>query len=301
MSGLKHEFQCKLAAAPERVFVALTDPQELESWFAERVEVEPKVGGAFRFWGRFSYGVPTRAQATQRVVRFERPRTLTFTWTIHEQPSEVSFAIEADPEGPGGTLVKGIHEFAAAPKIGRAKELVDDLWRLQMGNLQAHVTGHGGVLLPDFADPAPEVKLSILIDAPRERVFRALLEPESLNKWFASAASVEPRAGGRYSLGWRYEQNGVQVEAGPTRILELVENEKLVIDWPDWRGDQSVPKQTLTWLLETVGKQTRVTLIHGGFVRTADISDYPHGWQFFLDRLKVVAEGGDPGPTPVGC
>jgi hypothetical protein len=31
------------------------------------------------------------------------------------------------------------------------------------------------------------------------------------------------------------------------------------------------------------------------------MSDYPHGWQWFIDRLKVVAEGGDPGPAPMAC
>ena len=97
--------------------------------------------------------------------------------------------------------------------------------------------------------------------------------------------------GGRYSYGWSYDQGGKKVEGGPLSILELVENEKLVTDWPDWRGDMSVPMQKITWLLESIGKQTRVTLIHSGFVRTADTSDYPFGWGFFLSRLQLVAEG----------
>jgi uncharacterized protein YndB with AHSA1/START domain len=73
--------------------------------------------------------------------------------------------------------------------------------------------------------------------------------------------------------------------------LELVPNEKLVISWPDWRGDTSVPEQSITWLLEPSGEGTRVTVIHSGFVRTVDLSDYPFGWGYFLGRLKDVAEG----------
>lgn len=291
MSDLVHEFQCNLAISPQRAFAALSEPQELGRWFAEHVDVEPRQGGAYRFWGRHTYGAPTHAQATQQLLRFEKPSSLAFTWTLHDQPSQVSYVIETDPKNPDGVIVKGKHEFAVAPAIGRAREMVDDLWRLQMGNLQAHVAGGAGVLLPDFTDSSPQVRVAILIDAPRERVFRAMMEPELLNQWIASTAQVEPRVGGRYTFGWKYEQNGVNVEGGPTRILELVENERLVIDWPDWRGDKSVPTQKITWLLEAVGKQTRVTMIHTGFVRAVDISDYPFGWGYFLSRLKIAAEG----------
>lgn len=292
MSGLKHEFECRLTVAPTRAFAALSEPRELEEWFAEHAEVEPKVGGAFRFWGRHTYGAPTRdAQATQKLLRYEQPHAIAFTWTIDDQPSQVSFSIEADPQTPGGSVVKGIHEFAAAPSIERAAHMVDDLWRLQMGNLYAHTAGLQVALLPDYADGAPEIRMSIMIDAPRERVFRAMMEPEMLNQWIATGAMVEPRVGGRYSFGWKSEHQGVNSEGGPTRILELVANEKLVIDWPDWRRDQSVPTQKVTWLLESVGQQTRVTLIHSGFVRMVDFSDYPHGWGFFLGRLRGVAEG----------
>ena len=144
--------------------------------------------------------------------------------------------------------------------------------------------------MPDFTDPQPEVRASILINAPREQVFRALMEPAKLDKWIASAASVEPRVGGRYSYGWKYPVDGRDVTGGPTRILEMIPNEKLVTDWPDWRGDASVPKTTVTWLLESAGDGTRVTVIHSGFARTTDISDYPFGWSGFLGQLKALGE-----------
>jgi len=65
-----------------------------------------------------------------------------------------------------------------------------------------------------------------------------------------------------------------------------------VTDWPDWRGDERVPLQTITWRLETEGEGTRVTVVHSGFVRAADISDDPFGWPDFLGRLKAEAESG---------
>jgi uncharacterized protein YndB with AHSA1/START domain len=129
-----------------------------------------------------------------------------------------------------------------------------------------------------------------VIDAPREKVFRALMEPAALNRWIASAAVVDPRVGGTYSYGWKYPFGGRDVEGGPTKILDLVENERLVTDWPDWRGQDERGKTRVAWLLESVGTKTKVTLVHGGFSRAADMSDYPFGWGDFLSRLKSAVE-----------
>ena len=61
-----HTFTCPLTGSPDRVFSALTDPGQLRRWFAERVEIEPRQGGAFRFWGRHTSRRPPieRARAS---------------------------------------------------------------------------------------------------------------------------------------------------------------------------------------------------------------------------------------------
>ena len=73
-------------------------------------------------------------------------------------------------------------------------------------------------------------------------------------------------------------------------ILEFVENEKLTITWPDWRGDPSVPDQKIAWVLEDIGGKTRLTLTHTGFTRAVDVSDYPFGWMEFINKIKEVSE-----------
>ena len=286
MTGLVHEYTTPIDADPERVFAALTTPSELKRWFAENVTLEPAAGGAFRFSGRGAY-----ADTTGKVTRFEPPKVVAFAYPLEGADGEVTITLARDPEKPGTTKLALKHVFERVPPVARAKSLVDDSWRLAVSNLIEHLKGGKNVLLPDFRDPKPEVRLSVFIEAPPSSVFRALVAPELLDKWISKKAVVEPRTGGRYSFGWSFETDGKQVEGGPTRILELVENEKLVIDWPDWRGDTSVPAQRLTYLLAPEGSGTRVTLIHDGFVRAADISDYGSGWAWFVDRLKAVAEG----------
>ena len=168
----------------------------------------------------------------------------------------------------------------------RARELIDDHWRLAVGNLSVHLAGRDAVVLPDYSDPTPEVRLTIDIAAPRDVVFRALVEPALVNQWFgAKSAIIEPRAGGRYDLGWKYKVDGQDVDGGPTSIVDIVTNETLVLAWPDWRGDTSVTGQTISFQLESVGAGTRLTFVHAGFGRTTDMGDYGFGWKYFMGNL----------------
>jgi uncharacterized protein YndB with AHSA1/START domain len=196
--------------------------------------------------------------------------------------------LELAEEG-AGTILNGRHHFESAPEVPRPLDLIDDLWRMTLANLRAYLSG-AGVCLPDFSDPLSRLRQTILIQASRERVFQALLDPAVLDAWLGGKSVVEPRVDGRYSYGWEYEVRGKPVAGGPTKILELVEDTKLVTDWPDWRGNPDMPAQRLTWLLEPVGDQTRVTLIHEPFERVTDFSDYPQGWAYFLGALKTRLE-----------
>jgi uncharacterized protein YndB with AHSA1/START domain len=303
MTSLTHEFTETLRAPRERVFRAFTDEDELQRWFAEHVHVEPRAGGEYRFWGIHTPGAPARLQATQKVVRLEAPRVLAFSWNVESYESEVTLELdEATSDAGAGsvsgnaetscepaTVLKGRHYFPLAPDVPRPLDLIDDLWRMALANLRAHLSG-SGVMLPDFSDPVPRLRQTVHINVPRDRVFQALLDPAVLDPWLGAQSVVEPCVGGRYSYGWKYDVRGQSVTGGPTTILELVEDTKLVTDWPNWRGDPLMPVQRITWLLESVGENTRVILIHEPFERVADLSDYPQGWAYFLAALKSRLE-----------
>jgi len=291
-AGWTHEYAYPIPAAPEKIFEALTAERELEQWFAEHARVEPRVGGAFHFWGRHTVGTPDEEEANGTITAFEPGARLGFEWVVCGTPSTVTITLspEETSQGPG-TKVAIQHELQGALDRPRPKELVDDWWRFTLGNLTAHTTGRGEVLRPDFADPEPEIRLSMNVDAPPEAVFRALTEPDALREWMGAPDPViEPRVGGRYELGWKYTVDGQEVTGGPMKVLEIEPNRRLVINWPDWRGDSTVPTQSITWELEPQGEGTRVTLVHAGFIRTVDFSDYPFGWGHFMSKMAKVAE-----------
>jgi uncharacterized protein YndB with AHSA1/START domain len=291
MDRWTHESTRSIAAPARRLFEALTVESELEGWFAEHARVEPRVGGAFRFWGRHTVGTPEERDATGTISEIEPDARLAFDWRLFGVPSSVTITLtpEETKHGPA-TRVEVRHELQGSLDQPRPKEMIEDWWRFNLGNLMAHATGDGQVLRPDFADPNPEIRLSMTVAAQPETVFRALTDPEALREWMgAPDPVVEPRVGGRYELGWKYEVDGEEVAGGPLKILDIVPNERLVVSWPDWRGDSSLPTQSITWQLEPDPAGTRVTLIHAGFVRTVDFSDYPFGWGHFMSELARVA------------
>src|SRR5579885_1381826 len=80
----------------------------------------------------------------------------------------------------------------------------------------------------------PPLKLSRVLHARRETVFRAWCEPEHVKRWFAPEtftvpeARIEPRVGGTFDLSMRSPAGEEHAIRG--RIIELVPDTRLVID-----------------------------------------------------------------------
>ncbi len=139
----------------------------------------------------------------------------------------------------------------------------------------------------------PRIRQSVTIEAPRWKVFHALIDApntEQVDRRPTRPCHATRRTGATATAG-STTYGAARSRAAPRKILEMVENSKLVTDWPDWRGDASRPAQRVNWVLEAIGEPTtRVTLIHEPFERTTDLSDYPQGWAHFLSRLKQQVE-----------
>ena len=86
-----------LEATRDEVWAALTDPLELESWFANDVELELRPGGEATF--RWSNGESRHATVTE----VEPGERLAFEW---DDEGEVEFTLDDDAEGTRLTIVE---------------------------------------------------------------------------------------------------------------------------------------------------------------------------------------------------
>ena len=110
-----------------------------------------------------------------------------------------------------------------------------------------------------------ELVLTRIIDAPREKLFKAWTDPELLKQWFAplpwttSAAELDVRPGGA-SLFVMRDPDGNEF---PNRgvYLEVVENERLVFTDAFTRAWEPSEKPFMTAIVtfEDVGGKTRYT------------------------------------------
>ncbi|MFO7171455.1 MAG: SRPBCC domain-containing protein [Bacillota bacterium] len=87
-------FQLRCPVAPEEVFAALTRPDRLEKWIANRAQVEPWAGGRYDLgWGAHGEDGPGH------ITRWEEGRLLGYTWFESGRQTEVLWRIRPDAEG----------------------------------------------------------------------------------------------------------------------------------------------------------------------------------------------------------
>ncbi len=288
-----YEYAVPLAfpASQDTAFRALIEERALKAWFADHVVVDPKVGGRYRFWGKSTPDTHVESQATQKIVALATGTTLGFSWRVLGRDTTVTWSVAKESVATSKITVR--HEFAKLPDGVRAREMIDDLWRLNTGNLFLHLMGDDRIFRPDLSDPNPVIRLDVVIDAPPAKVFAALIEPEQIKKWFpAPAPVVDPKVGGDYGFGFSFEMEGKKVDMPPMKILEYEKDRRLAITWPDWRMNPNVPDQKVAWTLEALpGGKTKLTLVHDGFIRAVDVSDYPFGWIEFMGKIGETATG----------
>jgi uncharacterized protein YndB with AHSA1/START domain len=147
-----------------------------------------------------------------------------------------------------------------------------------------------------MTDPSA-IEDSITISAPRKEVFRALTEPERLERWMATSVQSEPRTGGHFRYSFEFE-DASQNNAQEGEYLEVVSDEKLVLPWLF----PFSPKETrVAYTLTGKGDATEVAFRHSGFERGEPWDQardrFVGGWRMFLEGLKAhVEEGVDARP-----
>lgn len=132
---------------------------------------------------------------------------------------------------------------------------------------------------------------SIDIEASCEEVFDYFVQPDLLVRWMGDVARLQAVEAGIFSvdiLGVLIRGHFVQVDR--PRLIEIA--------WGQAGNDAMPPGATrLTVTFEERGAFTHVELTHAGLIPT-EAAKHAIGWPHFIERLRIAAQGGDPGPDP---
>jgi uncharacterized protein YndB with AHSA1/START domain len=254
-----------VAAPPQTVYEALTDPAALRVWLAEHADVE--LPGRYEFWGRYT---PDGAEPRQRVLHVDE-RTIRFAWTIEGVETTVEFELAADE---GGTLITlsqtDLPSFqeVLADKAG-ARGALQTFWTLAVVNLADYLAGRAPTPKCDFT--SAELRAEVVIDATPEAVFDSLTQPEQFSRWSGAKVDIEPYVGGRFAMG------GFELDPGGMKFVEFEPGRKATLRFAD--GLIS------SWELDGSDGKTRLTSVQSGF----DPANPPYpGWAGWLAGLAEL-------------
>ena len=133
------------------------------------------------------------------------------------------------------------------------------------------------------------VRREVILDAPREEVWRALTRPERLREWFANEVELDARPGGEGTFRWG---DGSLRRAS----VDAVESERrLAFTWRD-ESDGAGAETHVELALEDAPEGTRLTVVEtptsgSGPRASALAGEWSWGvaWLAALPRLRRLA------------
>jgi uncharacterized protein YndB with AHSA1/START domain len=279
----------------ERVWAALTEPEELSAWL-------------YPFEGTLAVGqtvlIPWEEDGglTSTIMEYAPPHLLAWTWQKPGDPESIvrwelvsesggtrfvlthSLPILAANE-PSDTLA-GWHEHLDTLVdylAGRRRTWSSERWR-QLKDQYAvateleRVPGDDGIV--ETINGQRQLHFARLLDAPLERVWRALTTSKEVSAWFTKA-EVDLREGGTYTLDFsQYGHEGIY----PYRILTLEPPRVVEFQFGEHEDD------VVRWELFADGERTLLVLTNR-LNGSADAAGQLGGWHYHLDRLPGYLAG----------
>jgi len=149
----------------------------------------------------------------------------------------------------------------------------------------------------------PSTTISRHLNAPRDVVYRALLDPDAIQRWrvpdgmTSQVHTFDAREGGTFRVSLTYESPAA---AGKTtahtdtyhgRFVKLIPNEEIVeaiefeTDDPAMRGEM-----TIRCTLHDSDGGTELRAVHENLPRGVSPADNELGWRMSLDKLAAIVE-----------
>lgn len=307
MGTLTVERSIMVDAPRERVWQAVTDPEQIVKWFL------PALPGAQMTRsddGTLAVVMGMMSMAVAAFENMEAPNRVS-SRSLPDRVIVTTYQLEAEPNGT--RVAVSMSGFETLPADARHDRLAMSGagWEKALANLKAHIAG---VELPfPFAPVGPlfgffregkewiAVERSIWINAPRERVWQAITDPEQLTQWFSPGTQWQGtglKVGGRMYV--------LNPETNAEMYTQVIE----VVNPPAQLVTRSVPEPgefaTVTnWMLLEENGGTRLAIIYSGYelmptdIRQQRMEENAFGFGMMLGNIKASVEG-TPLPMPGG-
>lgn len=141
------------------------------------------------------------------------------------------------------------------------------------------------------------IRIERILDAPRETVWRWLVEPELRKQWFAGGA-LQPRVGGEIELVFDHDNLSADDVPYPPHYAEfrcataretITEYDPPRVVAFTWDGGK---EGVARFELFEEGTRTRLVLTHSGITGPAPMANFGGGWHSHLAVLQAKLAGG---------
>ena len=130
-----------------------------------------------------------------------------------------------------------------------------------------------------------EIRVTIIINASPDVVFRALIDETMLTTLFSNERTVlEPQVGGAWMLKNCRSYTG-KIHTMRGKILEIIQDKKLSYTW-DVDEYPDMPETFVTWMIEPLegGSRSEIILVHSGLANN-NFDGLDRSWFYFIGKL----------------
>jgi uncharacterized protein YndB with AHSA1/START domain len=151
-------------------------------------------------------------------------------------------------------------------------------------------------------------RVSQHVNAPRPRVYRALLDPQAVANWMvpdgmtSQVHAFDPREGGAFRVSLTYDtptgtgKTSAHTDTYHGRFVRLVPDEQVVEVVEFETGDLALQgEMTITITLTDANGGTEVLAVHEGLPPGLSPGDNEAGWRMSLAKLAALVEAAEPG------
>ncbi len=279
-----------LAASPGTVFKAYSDPARLAKWWGpagftntfQRFDFKPN--GTWRY---DMHGPDGTTYPNESVFEEVSPERIVLR---HLEPGHgFTMTMTLEPEN-GETRLTWRMKFDSAEEFEKVSAFIPRCNEENLDRLEAELA---------TMNTSRELVITRLIDAPREKVFKAWTDPELLKQWFTpppyltTRAELDVRPGGSNFVMMRSAE-GVDIPNHGV-YLEVVENERLVVTdayTKAWEPSEK-PFMTVVLTFEDEDGKTRYTarVLHWTVAdrEAHEAMGFHDGWGIATDQLAALA------------